>query len=167
MDAGGFLNYPVAVILPATMKVTLILGSESDSDFSKKITKVLDEFEIAHETVISSAHKVPEKVVGIVNKLNADPQAQVIITIAGMSNGLGGVVAGSSIHPVITCPPAQSLEEYQVDLNSSLRMPSDVPVMTVLNPKNAALAAIRILAEGNAELRDKVKKRIDDVKSKY
>jgi len=149
------------------MKVTLILGSGSDSDHSKKITDILDEFGVPNETVVSSAHKVPEKVIEIINASNDDPQPQVLITIAGMSNGLGGVVAGSSIHPVITCPPAQSLEEFQTDLNSSLRMPSDVPVMTVLHPKNAALSAIRILAEEDQELKEKVKSRINDVKSKY
>ena len=149
------------------MKVTIILGSGSDSAFAKKITDVLDEFDVPNETVTASAHKVPEKVIEIVTKLNADPQPQAIITIAGMSNGLGGVVAGSSIHPVITCPPAQSLEEYQVDLNSSLRMPSDVPVMTVLNPKNAAMAAVRILAESVSGLKEKVKAKMEEIKRKY
>ena|SRR3989338_2767328 len=149
------------------MKVTIILGSGSDSAFAKKITDVLDEFDVPNETVTASAHKVPEKVIEIVTKLNADPQPQAIITIAGMSNGLGGVVAGSSIHPVITCPPAQSLEEYQVDLNSSLRMPSDVPVMTVLNPKNAAMAAVRILAESDSGLKEKVKAKMEEIKRKY
>jgi len=149
------------------MKVTIILGSGSDSAFAKKITDVLDEFDVPNETVTASAHKVPEKVIEIVTKLNADQQPQAIITIAGMSNGLGGVVAGSSIHPVITCPPAQSLEEYQVDLNSSLRMPSDVPVMTVLNPKNAAMAAVRILAESDSGLKEKVKAKMEEIKRKY
>lgn len=149
------------------MKVTLILGSASDSDHAKKISDFLDGFDVPSETVVASAHKVPEKVVEIVNALNDDPQPQVLITIAGMSNGLGGVVAGSSVHPVITCPPAQGLEEYQVDLNSSLRMPSDVPVMTVLHPKNAALSAIRILSEGDDNLKAKIKQRISDVKGKY
>jgi 5-(carboxyamino)imidazole ribonucleotide mutase len=149
------------------MKVTLLLGSKSDADFAGKIEAVLKEFGVPSETVVASAHKVPEKVVEVVRKLNADPQPQVIITIAGLSNGLGGIVAGSSIHPVITCPPAKSLEEYQVDLHSSLRMPSDVPVMTVLHPKNAALAAVRILAEGDATLRKKVEKKIKQVKLEY
>ncbi|MDP7239547.1 MAG: 5-(carboxyamino)imidazole ribonucleotide mutase, partial [Candidatus Latescibacteria bacterium] len=79
-----------------TMKVTLILGSESDSDHAKKISDLLSEFDVPSETIVSSAHKVPEKVIEIVSKLNDDPQPQVLITIAGMSNGLGGVVAGSS-----------------------------------------------------------------------
>jgi len=149
------------------MIVTLLLGSESDKDHAQKIVDMLNEFDVPSEIKVASAHKVPERVIEIVEELNSDPQPQVLITIAGMSNGLGGVVAGSSMHPVITCPPAQSLEEYQVDLNSSLRMPSDVPVMTVLHPKNAALAAVKILAEGDEELKKKVEERIEKVKSKY
>ena len=150
-----------------TMKVTLLLGSTSDTDFAKKIEDTLKEFSVPSEIIVASAHKVPEKVIEIVEKLNKDPQPQVIITVVGMSNGLGGVAAGSCVHPVITCPPAKTLEEYQVDLNSSLRMPSDVPVMTVLHPKNAALAAVRILAEGNEALKKKVADRIEEIKAGY
>ncbi|MDD5103508.1 MAG: 5-(carboxyamino)imidazole ribonucleotide mutase [Candidatus Peribacteraceae bacterium] len=149
------------------MKVTLLLGSTSDTAFAQKIADTLKEFSVPSETVVASAHKVPEKVVDIVKKLNDDPQPQVVITVVGMSNGLAGVVAGSSVHPVITCPPAKNLEEYQVDLHSSLRMPSDVPVLTVLNPKNAALAAVRILAEGNPDLKKKVAERIEQIKAGY
>ncbi|MFA7681871.1 MAG: AIR carboxylase family protein [Candidatus Peribacteraceae bacterium] len=149
------------------MKITLILGSESDKDFAQKIVDVLEDFSVPSAIMVASAHKVPEKVVEIVEELNADPQPQVIITIAGMSNGLGGVVAGSCVHPVITCPPAKNLEEYQADLNSSLRMPSDVPVMTVLHPKNAALAAVKILAEGDEDLKKKIVQRIGEVKEAY
>lgn len=149
------------------MKVTLLLGSKTDTPFAEKIQETLREFSVSSEIVVASAHKVPEKVVEIIRKLNADPQPQVIITVVGMSNGLGGVAAGSSVHPVITCPPIQNLEEYQVDLHSSLRMPSDVPVMTVLHPKNAALAAVRILAEGNPELKKKMFERIEKIKASY
>jgi phosphoribosylaminoimidazole carboxylase PurE protein len=149
------------------MKVTFLLGSKSDEEFAGKIKAILDEFDVPSEVVVASAHKVPEKVVEEIEKLNADPQPQVVITVVGMSNGLGGVVAGGCIHPVVNCPPAQSLEEYQVDLNSSLRMPSEVPVMTVLHPKNAALAAVKILGEADEGLKQKVKERINDVKSKY
>lgn len=149
------------------MKVTLLLGSKSDTEFAQKITDTLKAFDIPSDIVVASAHKVPEKVMEVIEKLNADPQPQVIITVVGMSNGLGGVVAGSCVHPVITCPPAQSLEEYQIDLHSSLRMPSDVPVMTVLHPKNAALAAVRILAEGDPALKKKVAERIEKIKEGY
>src|SRR3989344_3917933 len=149
------------------MKVTFLLGSKTDPPFAEKMAAVLDEFGVPHELIVASAHKVPEKVVEVIERLNADPQPQVIITMVGMSNGLGGVAAGSLVHPVVNCPPYATDEEYLADIGSNLRLPSDVPVMTVLNPKNAALAAVKILAESNAELREKVEKRIAKVKEKY
>jgi phosphoribosylaminoimidazole carboxylase PurE protein len=91
----------------------------------------------------------------------------VIITCVGMSNGLSGVVAGSSVHPVIACPVFKDKNDYLVNIHSTLQMPSDVPVMTVLDPKNAALSAVKILAEGNTELRQKIAERIEKVKGKY
>lgn len=149
------------------MKVTFLLGSKSDEGYAQKIADMLTEFDVPSEIIVASAHKVPEKVVEEIEKLNADPQPQVVITVVGMSNGLGGVVAGSCIHPVVNCPPFETLEEYMIDMHSSLRMPSDVPVMTVLNPKNAALSAIKILAETDEELQQKVRDRIASVKAKY
>lgn len=149
------------------MKVTLLLGSKTDAEYAQKIQATLNEFDIPSEIIIASAHKVPEKVVEIIKTLNEDPQPQVVIAVVGMSNGLGGVVAGGCIHPVINCPPFETLEEYMVDLHSSLRMPSEVPTMTVLHHKNAAIAAARILGEGNEELKKKVAERIRKIKASY
>lgn len=149
------------------MKITLFLASASDKDHAQPILDTLKEFGVPCETVISSAHKVPEKVLAKVQELNAAKEPTVIITCVGMSNGLSGVVAGSSVHPVIACPVFKSLDEYTVNIHSTLQMPSDVPVLTVLHPKNAALAALRILAESDADLQKKLMKRIENVKAKY
>jgi 5-(carboxyamino)imidazole ribonucleotide mutase len=149
------------------MKVTFLLGSKSDTAFADKIGAALDEFGVPHDLIVASAHKVPEKVVEVMDALNADPQPQVVITVVGMSNGLAGVAAASLIHPVINCPPYETVEEYSVDIHSNLRYPSDVPSMTVLSPKNAALAAVKILAEGDAKLKAMVQERIAKVKSQY
>lgn len=150
-----------------SMQVILFLASKSDAEFIRPAEDLLKEFGVQTKTVIASAHKIPEKVVSIVEELNAAKEPTVIITVVGMSNGLGGVVAGSSVHPVLNCPPYKDLTEYLVDMHSNLRMPSDVPAMTVLNPKNAALAALRILAEGNSTLSKKVRERIAKIKSSY
>lgn len=149
------------------MNVTILLGSESDRPHAEKISALLTEFDVPSTTIVASAHKVPEKVVKIIEKLNADPEPHVIITVVGMSNGLAGVVAGSSLHPVLNCPPHKTEEEYLADIHSSLRMPSYVPVMTILNPKNAALAAIKILAETDKALRERLKEKITEVKNQY
>ena len=149
------------------MKVTFLLGSTSDQGFADKIADALKDFDIPSETVVASAHKVPEKVVEVMDALNADPQPQVVITVVGMSNGLAGVAAASLVHPVINCPPYENLEEYMVDIHSNIRYPSEVPSMTVLSPKNAAIAAAKILGEANADIKKKVEDRIEKVKSKY
>lgn len=149
------------------MNVAFLLGSKTDIEFAKKIAGLLKEFDVPSEIIIASAHKVPEKVIDEVKKLNSRKDPTVVITVVGMSNGLGGVVAGSCVHPVINCPPYKDLTEYLTDIHSNLRMPSDVPVMTVLNPKNAALCALRILGESDAVLRNKLTKRIEKVKSEY
>lgn len=149
------------------MKVTLLLGSKVDTEYAEKIAAILKEFDVPSEIIVASAHKVPEKVIEVIEKLNTDPQPQVVITVVGMSNGLGGVAAASCVHPVVNCPPYADLNEYMVDIHSNLRMPSDVPVMTVLNYKNAAICAARILGEGNEAVKAKVAARIKKVKSEY
>ncbi len=147
--------------------VTFLLGSKVDTDFAKKIAAVLDEYSVSSEIIVASAHKVPEKVVTIIERLNKQTEPTVVITCVGMSNGLAGVVAGSCVHPVVNCPPHATLEEYMVDMHSSLRMPSDVPVMTVTNYKNAALATLRILAESDKKLQKKLMERIAKIKGEY
>jgi 5-(carboxyamino)imidazole ribonucleotide mutase len=63
-----------------------------------------------------------------------------------MSNAFSGVIAANSKFPVIACPPFKDKSDIQVDINSSLRCPSGVPVMTVLSVGNAVESCRRILA---------------------
>lgn len=147
--------------------VTLLLGSKVDTDFAKKIAALLDEYGVSSEIIVASAHKVPEKVVQVIEKLNARTEPTVVITCVGMSNGLAGVVAGSCVHPVVNCPPHETIEEYTIDVHSSLRMPSDVPVMTVVGYKNAAIATLRILGESDKALQKKLMDRIQKIKAEY
>lgn len=147
--------------------VTFLLGSKTDVEFAEKIGAMLTEYGVKYEILVASAHKVPEKVVTIIDKLNTNGHPTVVITCVGMSNGLAGVVAGSCVHPVVNCPPFKDHDDYLVNVHSSLQMPSDVPVATVLNPKNAAIAALRILGESDPKLQAKLLERIKKVKSEY
>ena len=149
------------------MFVQFLLGSESDQEFAHKITTVLDQLEITYKLEISSAHKVPEKVLAIVQENNSKSEAICYITIAGRSNGLSGVTAGSAVHPVIACPPFKDKEDYLINIHSTLQMPSDTPVLAVLDPVNAALAAARILALTEEGLKQKLLVRIQELKSKF
>lgn len=148
------------------MLIPILLGSESDKDHAKKITDELDKFGVPYEIKVISAHKVPELCVEYVKQTNAKDNV-VYITCAGRSNGLSGVIAGSSIHPVIACPPFSDKADYLANIHSSVLMPSDTPAMTVVDPKNAALAAIKILALKEPGLKKKIEERINAVKKSF
>lgn len=149
-----------------TVFIPILLGSESDRDHAKKITDELDKFEVPYEVKVISAHKVPELCVEYVKKINKEKNV-VYITCAGRSNGLSGVIAGSSVHPVIACPPFSDKADYLANIHSSVLMPGDTPAMTVVDPRNAALAAVRILSLTDSELRKKVEQRIREVKREF
>ncbi|MEE8341053.1 MAG: AIR carboxylase family protein [Candidatus Neomarinimicrobiota bacterium] len=126
------------------MKVVIIMGSESDRDFAEKITTELEKYSIRYNVNIASAHKQPLEVLNII-KSNATDRGVVYITIAGRSNALSGFVAANSSCPVIACPPFKDKTDMLVNIHSTLQMPSNTPVLTILDPSNCALAIKRIL----------------------
>lgn len=146
--------------------IPILLGSESDREHAKKITDELDKFGIPHEVRVISAHKVPELCVEYIKETNKKEDV-VYITCAGRSNGLSGVISGSAVHPVIACPPFSDKADYLANIHSSVLMPSDTPAMTVVDPKNAALAAVKILALKDKNLQKKVEERIEKVKKGF
>ncbi len=149
------------------MKVVFILGSESDKDFVGGMDKEFDEYGIDSELHVASAHKVPEKVFKLVKENNESGEDIVYITVAGRSNGLSGVTAANSVHPVIACPPFKTKEDFMININSTLVMPSDTPVLTVIDRQNAIMAALRILALRDEGLKKKVADRIKKIKANF
>jgi phosphoribosylaminoimidazole carboxylase PurE protein len=137
------------------MLVVIIMGSPSDAEFSAKITQALNDLGIPWETRVASAHKVPRYVLEMLEAYEADPQPKVYITVAGRSNALSGLVDAQVSAPVIACPP-YSDKFAGSDVYSSLRMPSGVAPAVVLEPKNAALLAAKMLALTDPGLRKKV-----------
>ena len=125
------------------MKAILIMGSTSDEHHAKKITDKLDEYRISWEQHAASAHKQPLKVLEILND-NKDKENIVYITIAGRSNALSGFVAANSNFPTLGCPPFSDKSDMLVNIHSTLQMPSNTPVLTVIDPGNCALAVKRI-----------------------
>ncbi len=133
------------------MKAVIIMGSKSDLDFAKKIAKKLEDFGVEYEMRIASAHKTPERVLEIVKSY----KDVVFVTVAGRSNALSGFVDANTSCPVIACPP-YSEKFAGVDIFSSLRMPSGVAPMVVLEPENCALAVAKIVALKDKEVRKRV-----------
>ena len=125
------------------MKAVIIMGSTSDEPHAKKITDKLDEYGITWEQYAASAHKEPLKVLEILDT-NKDGNDIVYITIAGRSNALSGFVAANSKFPTLGCPPFSDKADMLVNIHSTLQMPSNTPVLTILDPGNCALAVKRI-----------------------
>jgi 5-(carboxyamino)imidazole ribonucleotide mutase len=126
------------------MKAVLILGSTKDEQHAEAVCKHLRDFNIPFEQHVTSAHKEPHRLLELLDIYTSEV-AVVFITIAGRSNALSGFVAANSKFPTIACPPFVDKLDMLVNIQSTLQMPSKVPVMTVLDPGNAALAVKRIL----------------------
>ena len=125
------------------MKAIIIMGSTADEPHAKKITAKLDEYKINWEQHAASAHKQPLEVLKILEN-NKDKEDIVYITIAGRSNALSGFVAANSNFPTLGCPPFSDKADMLVNIHSTLQMPSNTPVLTVIDPGNCALAVKRI-----------------------
>ena len=120
--------------------------------------KQLDEFGIAYEVKVASAHRKPLEVHAWAESAEARG-LRVIIAAAGKAAHLGGVVAAYTPLPVIAVPMKTSDLGGLDSLLSMVQMPSGVPVACVAinGVKNAAILAVQMLGTGDAEARRKIK----------
>jgi phosphoribosylaminoimidazole carboxylase PurE protein len=135
--------------------VVIVMGSGADREHAASVAASAARFGLAVEQRVGSAHKTPEHVLDLLRAYEADPRPKVYVTIAGRSNALSGFVDGAVTSPVIACPPP-SAAFGGADLFSSIRMPSDVAPLLVLDPVNAGLAAAKILAVSDPDLRERI-----------
>lgn len=135
------------------MKVVIIMGSKGDLEWSKKIAETLDKFGIQSVLRVASAHKVPMKVLDIIREYEGEDV--VFITVAGRSNALSGFVDANTVRPVIACPP-YSDRFAGADIFSSIRMPSGVAPLLVLEPEQAGIASAKILALKSDQLKERI-----------
>jgi phosphoribosylaminoimidazole carboxylase PurE protein len=129
--------------------VSVVMGSDSDLPIMTEATKVLEEFGIEHELILTSAHRTPQRTTKFANSA-AGRGVKVIIVGAGAAAHLAGVIASHTLLPVIGVPiDATSLHGLDA-LLSTVQMPSGIPVATMAigkaGAKNAALFAVRLLA---------------------
>lgn len=134
-------------------KVVIIMGSKSDLEWCQKISGTLDKLGVESVSRVASAHKVPMKCYELIK--DYEKESVVFITVAGRSNALSGFTDAQTWCPVIACPPYSS-SFAGGDIYSSLRMPSFVAPMTVIDPKNAALAAAKILALSDSKIKENI-----------
>jgi phosphoribosylaminoimidazole carboxylase / phosphoribosylaminoimidazole-succinocarboxamide synthase len=139
-------------------RIILWRGSEKDSPDA--FLQALGELKDMMTVVTCSVHKEPVNAAGIFHRMMQEIPDSVVIAYIGRSNGAGPTLSAMSTVPVITVPA--SIKEFPDDLWSSLRAPSAVPVMTVLDPANAVLAALQILSGRNPRLYAKVRGEIEN-----
>ena len=144
-------------------RVGIVMGSDSDWPKIQKAAAALDEFDVAYEVHVMSAHRTP----GIVSEYAGTARErglQVIIAAAGGAAHLAGVVAAHTTLPVIGLPvPTADLGGLD-SLLSTVQMPGDVPVATMAvgmgGPRNSGLFAVQIMALSDPDLQQK----LDDFK---
>ncbi len=136
-------------------RAVIMVGSEADLEFANRICETLRSFGVSFEIRVASAHKVPERVLKILAENEKRGEPLVYITVAGRSNALSGMADANTRYPVIACPP-YSEKFAGIDIFSSLRMPSGVAPLVVLEPEAAALAAVKILALADPALGKKI-----------
>jgi phosphoribosylaminoimidazole carboxylase PurE protein len=139
--------------------VSIVMGSDSDLDIMREAARSLEEFGVAFEIDVTSAHRSPERTAQYAQKA-ADRGIRVIIAGAGGAAHLAGVIAAHTSLPVIGVPiPSTSLNGLD-SLLATVQMPAGIPVATVAIGKpgatNAGILAAQILALSSATLARKL-----------
>ena len=152
---------------PKSPRVGVIMGSETDLKVMQAAIDCLNEFKIAHEVRIVSAHRTPAAMLEYAEKAE-ERGLNVIIAGAGGAAHLPGMVASATLLPVIGVPVNVTKLDGLDALLSIVQMPKGVPVATVAidNAYNAGLLSVRILANSDASLKSQLAKFRDKQKQK-
>jgi len=138
-------------------RVGIVMGSDSDWPMMKAARAVLNEFGIASEVRVLSAHRTPEEVAAWVGGAPGRG-IEVLIAGAGGAAHLPGVVAAGTLLPVIGVPIANGPLRGVDALLAIVQMPKGIPVATVGvgRADNAGLLAIHILAGRDREISNRL-----------
>ena len=139
--------------------VGILMGSDSDVDIMEEGAKVLKDFGVPYERVITSAHRSPKRTI-LYAETAAKRGLKVLIAGAGAAAHLAGVVAAHTTLPVVGVPIDSSSLRGLDSILSTVQMPAGIPVATVRNweqrrtaPDPAAVALLTIIERMPAALR--------------
>src|SRR5687767_10881229 len=145
---------------PANPLVAVVMGSQSDWETMRAAHERLEQFGVAHESRVVSAHRTPQWM----SQFAAEAEArgmEVIIAGAGGAAHLPGMIAAQTLVPVLGVPVESHALKGMDSLLSIVQMPGGIPVGTLAIGKagaiNAALLAIAILSNSRPDLRDKLR----------
>src|SRR5215203_2193660 len=140
--------------------VSIIMGSTSDWETMKNAAEILEEFGVAHESRVVSAHRTPDLLFDFAKSAESRG-LEVIIAGAGGAAHLPGMTAAQTVLPVLGVPVQSKALSGMDSLLSIVQMPAGIPVATLAIGKagaaNAALLAVAILALND----DKLAARLD------
>ncbi len=143
------------------VKVSILMGSDNDYDVMEQSVKVLKEFGVGFEVIVTSAHRTPERTMKTISDAEAKG-VKVFIIGAGAAAHLAGVVAAHTTLPVIGVPIDSSPLKGVDALHPTVMMPGGIPVATMAigkaGAKNAGLFAVSILSTSDSEVADKLAK---------
>ena len=145
--------------MPDLAMVAVVMGSKSDWATMRHAVELLREFGVETESKVVSAHRTPELLAEFAREA-ANRGLQVIIAGAGGAAHLPGMLAAQTHLPVLGVPIESKVLKGVDSLLSIVQMPAGIPVPTLAigeaGAKNAALAAVGILALRDAQLREKL-----------
>ncbi|HRP20012.1 MAG TPA: 5-(carboxyamino)imidazole ribonucleotide mutase [Alicycliphilus sp.] len=138
------------------IQIGVVMGSSSDWDTMQHAVAILEQFGVAHEAQVVSAHRMPDDMFRYAESA-ASRGLQAIIAGAGGAAHLPGMIAAKTVVPVLGVPVASRHLQGVDSLHSIVQMPKGVPVATfaigAAGAANAALFAVALLANADAALR--------------
>lgn len=140
--------------------VSIVMGSKSDYEVMSECVKVLKNFEVPYELIITSAHRSAKRTKEYIKEAEKKG-AKVFIAAAGMAAHLAGACAAYTTKPVLGVPMNTNALASMDSLFSTVQMPSGIPVGTLAVGKagamNAAYLAVQILALNDEKLAQALK----------
>lgn len=140
----------------SSVQVGVVMGSSSDWETMQHAVAILQEFGVAHEAKVVSAHRMPDDMFAYAQAA-AGRGLRAIIAGAGGAAHLPGMLAAKTVVPVLGVPvPSRHLQGVD-SLHSIVQMPKGIPVATfaigAAGAANAALFAVAMLAADDEALR--------------
>jgi 5-(carboxyamino)imidazole ribonucleotide mutase len=143
----------------SAVSVGVVMGSSSDWDTLQHAVQILQEFGIAHEAKVVSAHRMPDDMFAYAEAA-AGRGLKAIIAGAGGAAHLPGMLAAKTLVPVLGVPVASRHLQGVDSLHSIVQMPKGIPVATfaigAAGAANAALFAVSMLALQDSALRTRL-----------
>lgn len=139
-----------------SIQIGVVMGSSSDWETMQHAVAILEQFGIAHEAQVVSAHRMPDDMFRYAEAA-VGRGLKTIIAGAGGAAHLPGMIAAKTTVPVLGVPVASRHLQGVDSLHSIVQMPKGVPVATfaigAAGAANAALFAVALLANENPALR--------------